>query len=102
MMTSSSSIASDDYIFEYKLDNNYNYNYYKYNLNRPISRSYSLGISQPTFCAYETYPSDITVTLNNKQETWVEYIRRQFRRLFGCFSIKVYSEVSDLPVDVDI
>ena len=98
MMYSSSSIASDDYIFEYRLD--HDYNHYKYNFNRPPTRSYSLGISQPTFHAYEMYPSDITVTLNNKQETWGEYIKRQFRRLFGCFSIKVYSEVADLPVDI--
>ncbi len=101
MMRSSSSIASDEYVFEYNLQNDYNhYNHYKYN--KSSGRSYSLGISQPTFHAYQAYPSHITITLNNKEETWVEYIRRQFTRFFGCFSTKIYSEVPDLPVDLDI
>ena len=95
-----SSNSSDDYIFEYRLDNNYNY--YKYNkdntssFDKPSSL-YSLG--RPTFNAYETYPSHITVTLNNKQESWIKYIKRQMGRLFGCFSIKIYSQI---PVEVGI
>ena len=105
MMSSTSSIASDDYIFEYRLDNDYNY--YKYNKYTTSgfdkkNHSYSLGLSQPTFHAYEAYPSHITVMLNYKQETWAQYIKRQLGRLFGCFSIKIYSEVPDLPVVSDI
>ncbi len=93
MMSSSSSIASDDYIFEYKLE--HDYGRCKYNSSRPSGRSYSLGISQPTFYAYDIYPSNITVTLNNnKQESWIEYIKRHLSRLFGCFSVKIYSEVT--------
>lgn len=100
MMSSTSSLDSDDYIFEYKLDNRYNH--YKSGFDKPISRSYSIGVSQATFQNHEHYPSHITITLNNKQETWIEYIKRQFGRLFGCFSIKIYSEVPDVPNDVGI
>lgn len=101
MMSSTSSIDSNDYIFEYNLDNDFDR--YKYNSNKPLNRSFSIGISQPTFHAYDTYPSHITVTLNNnKQETWIEYIKRRMSRLFGCFSIKRYSEIPELLVDNDI
>lgn len=103
MMSSTSSIASDDYIFEYKLDSDFNYyNHYKSSFDKIHNRSYSIGIAQPTFQKYEHYPEHITITLNNKPETWVQYLKRQFGRLFGCFSIKIYSEVPDLQNDVDI
>lgn len=117
MMSSTSSIASDDYIFEYKLDSDFNshynhythythyndYNHYKSGFDKISNHSYSIGVSQPTFQNREYYPSNITVTLNNKkQETWFEYIKRQFGRLFGCFSVKIYSEVPDLSSNVDI
>lgn len=85
---------NDDYVFEYKLDDN-NRDYKKY------LRSHSSRITQPTFQAYETYPSNISITLNNKNETWFQYIKRQVNRFFGCFSIKIYSEINDLSkIDV--
>jgi hypothetical protein len=100
-------MSSNDYVFEYRLDNNYNHYNYNYNkhgtsgFDKITNRSYSLGLSQPTFHAYQAYPSNISISIN-KQETWSEYIKRHLGRLFGCFSFKIYSEIPDLSSNGDI
>lgn len=94
-----SSISSEDYeyIFEYKLDDDCNY--YKSGFYSNL-RSHS----HPVYRSYESYPSYITITLQDKKETWFQYIKRQINRVFGCFSIKMYSKknISNLQFDTDI
>ena len=100
-MMSSTSSEDYEYTFENKLDDDINY--YKPDFHRAL-RAHSRNIQYPVYSFYESYPSYITITLQDKKETWFQYIKRQVTRFFRCFSIKIYSnqDIPDLQIDTDI
>lgn len=86
-----SSVDLDDstgYTFKYTYD-------YKSSLNKN-KNPYLVGLIQPSCISEKSYPSNVTISLNKKKESWIEYIKRQIDRLFYCFSLKKYSDIPDL------
>lgn len=96
-----SSVDLDDsigYTFKYTYDNNYIYDYsydYTSNLNKN-ENPYLVGLIRPSYSSEKSYPSNVTISLNKKKESWIEYIKRQINRLFYCFSLKKYSDIHEL------
>lgn len=96
-----SSIDLDDstgYTFKYTYDNNYIHDYsydYASSLNKN-ENPYLVGLIRPSYSSEKSYPSNISICLNKKKESWFGYIKRQINRLFYCFSFKKYSDIPDL------
>lgn len=98
MMSSVDLDETNQYTFKYTYDNNYIYDY-TYDYTSKLTKNenpYLVSLISPSYSSQKSYPSNISISLNKKKESWFEYIKRKINHLFYCFSLKKYSDIPDL------